>query len=230
MSDSDLVKQFTEESNGIPCPSMPVPMNYNEVLWITRMIISELDELIKTVAEDSDAVLQTAIQTRDRAREVISNNNIELMSNQYDALVDIYYYMLNQACKKGVNLSKIFKVVHEANMNKRHADGKFHKREDGKIMKPEGWQEPNIQAEILRQAMAGYNVKVGSIYRHYKGNNYKVIMLGYNSQNTEQTVIYQALYNDPVFGDNIIWTRSLTEFTETVTIDNKIINRFTLVE
>ena len=60
---------------------------------------------------------------------------------QADALVDVYYYSLNAAAKKGVNLSSIFSIVHAANMAKRDpATGQFLKREDGKIIKPKGWQ------------------------------------------------------------------------------------------
>lgn len=60
---------------------------------------------------------------------------------QADALVDVYYYSLNAAAKKGVNLSSIFSIVHSANMAKRDPKtGVFLKRADGKIIKPEGWQ------------------------------------------------------------------------------------------
>jgi len=73
-----------------------------------------------------------------------------------DALVDVYYYMLNAACKKGVNLSSVFGTVHAANMAKRDPEtGKFLKREDGKIVKPRGWQPPDIEAEIRRQTREG---------------------------------------------------------------------------
>jgi predicted HAD superfamily Cof-like phosphohydrolase len=34
-------------------------------------------------------------------------------AEQADALVDIYYYSLNAACKKGMNLSALFDVVHQ---------------------------------------------------------------------------------------------------------------------
>ena len=52
-----------------------------------------------------------------------------------------------------MNLSSVFTMVHAANMAKRDANtGKFIKREsDGKIIKPEGWQPPNVEAEIARQ-------------------------------------------------------------------------------
>jgi predicted HAD superfamily Cof-like phosphohydrolase len=60
---------------------------------------------------------------------------------QADALVDVYYYSLNAAAKNGFNISAVFGIVHAANMAKRDpATGKFLKREDGKIIKPSGWQ------------------------------------------------------------------------------------------
>lgn len=38
---------------------------------------------------------------------------LEEAADQADALVDIYYYSLNAACKKGVNLSSLFDIVHK---------------------------------------------------------------------------------------------------------------------
>merc|ERR1719336_2468089 len=80
----------------------------------------------------------------------------KIISEQGDALDDIWYYSLNAACKKGVNLCSIFDVVHAANMAKIDpATGKCIKREDGKIMKPAGWKAPDVEAEIRRQAANG---------------------------------------------------------------------------
>ena len=70
--------------------------------------------------------------------------------------MDIWYYSLNAACKKGINLSSIFELVHAANMSKKDANtGCFLKREDGKIIKPQGWKAPNIGREIQRQQHDG---------------------------------------------------------------------------
>ena len=54
----------------------------------------------------------------------------------------------------GVNPDKLFDIVQEANMSKLWADGKARYREDGKIVKPETWvdPEPKIRAEIDRQS------------------------------------------------------------------------------
>ena len=77
--------------------------------------------------------------------------------------------MLNAAAKKGVNLSSVFDVVHDANMAKKWEDGTFHKREDGKILKPETWSPPDVQKEIARQ------FKEGSFYS-FSGENDEVLM------------------------------------------------------
>eukprot|EP00961_Rhodomonas_salina_P176604 2380272-Rhodomonas_salina.2 len=88
---------------------------------------------------------------------------------QADALIDVYYYSLNAAAKKGMNISAVFDIVHAANMAKRDpATGKFIKRDDGKIIKPDGWKvrcclfckaqlqsAPDVEAEISRQLEEG---------------------------------------------------------------------------
>ena len=75
---------------------------------------------------------------------------------QADALVDVYYYMQNAACKKGMNLSAIFNLVHGANMAKRDpTTGEFIKRADGKIIKPAGWKAPDVEGEVVRQDAEG---------------------------------------------------------------------------
>ena len=50
-----------------------------------------------------------------------------------------------------MNIDKIFDLVHEANMNKRLPNGEFLMREDGKVLKPEGWKSANLQEEIQKQ-------------------------------------------------------------------------------
>ena len=50
----------------------------------------------------------------------------------------------------------MFDIVHGANMAKRDpSTGKFLKRDDGKIIKPAGWQPPDVKAEIVRQMTHG---------------------------------------------------------------------------
>jgi predicted HAD superfamily Cof-like phosphohydrolase len=61
-----------------------------------------------------------------------------------DALADIIYIACGTAVSYGIPLDKIFEEVHNSNMAKL-VDGKPLRREDGKILKPAGWQPPNVK-------------------------------------------------------------------------------------
>ena len=66
---------------------------------------------------------------------------------------------------------------------------------------------------------------IGKVYRHYKGNNYKVIAIGKHSETLEELVVYQALY-----GDNQIWCRPLSMWNEIIDYNGKEVKRFELIE
>lgn len=70
-----------------------------------------------------------------------------------------------------------------------------------------------------------FNVTIGSIYRHYKGLNYKILAIARHSETLEEMVVYQALYGD--FG---IWVRPLKMFLETVIINGQSQARFQKVD
>ncbi|MCR4880509.1 MAG: DUF1653 domain-containing protein [bacterium] len=65
-------------------------------------------------------------------------------------------------------------------------------------------------------------IQIGKIYRHFKGNLYKVIAFAKHSETTEDMVVYQPLKT----GDN--WVRPKAMWNEVV--DDKGTLRFTLVE
>jgi len=71
------------------------------------------------------------------------NNLIEVA----DALADLIYIACGTAASYGIPLNAIFEEVHRSNMAKL-VDGKPLKREDGKIIKPEGWKPPDIEKII----------------------------------------------------------------------------------
>lgn len=157
-SNAEKVKEFTQESMGVELPNTPHLMNRDQVLFISKMIMSEVVELLQTVKKDDENVLDLAhncIGTDLKLNYEKPNNIIKLIGEQYDAFVDIMYYSYNCAAKNGVNLDKIFDIVHDANMNKKFSDGKFHKREDGKIIKPDNYKEADVDYEINRQIEHG---------------------------------------------------------------------------
>ena len=54
-------------------------------------------------------------------------------------------------------------------------------------------------------------IKVNSLYKHFKGNTYKVIAIGKYSEDERLMVVYQAQY-----GDNEIWIRDYDMFNSYV--------------
>jgi len=149
LSEYDQVKQFTEESSNIKCPEIPQLMNKNDVTFLIRMMLSEIVELAETVTDTTDEALdlvKSCFGVDLHSTFPTFENEQDKIAAQGDALVDMHYYALNVASKHGINLSKIFDAVHEANMNKRDPiTGKFIRRlEDNKILKPPGRKSPDI--------------------------------------------------------------------------------------
>lgn len=64
-------------------------------------------------------------------------------------------------------------------------------------------------------------------YRHYKNKLYQVIGTGWHSDDLEEVVIYQSLYDCEQFGSRALWARPLHEFIGTVEIDGQLVPRFT---
>lgn len=58
-------------------------------------------------------------------------------------------------------------------------------------------------------------------YRHFKGRNYKVVMIAKHSETLEDYVVYQALY-----GEKGMWVRPLSMFEETVEMNGTVVKRF----
>lgn len=65
-------------------------------------------------------------------------------------------------------------------------------------------------------------IEVGKTYKHYKGNIYKIIATGKNSENLEEMIVYQSVK------DNQVWIRPATMWNEI--IDNNKTLRFTLID
>lgn len=66
-----------------------------------------------------------------------------------DALADLIYIACGTAVSYGIPLDKVFAEVHRSNMAKL-VDGKPIYREDGKVMKPEGWTPPDVEGVLKK--------------------------------------------------------------------------------
>ena len=63
------------------------------------------------------------------------------------------------------------------------------------------------------------------IWRHFKGNEYRVLAVARHSETLEPMVVYQALY-----GDGGVWVRPLAMWNETVERDGEVFPRFTFIK
>ena len=81
-------------------------------------------------------------ETKELAEAIASNDSVE----QLDALVDILVVTIGAIHSAGFNGEGAWKEVMRTNFAKVDPKtGKVHKREDGKVLKPEGWQPPNLK-------------------------------------------------------------------------------------
>ena len=71
-----------------------------------------------------------------------------------DALADLVYVIYGAALEYGIPLDRVFAEVHRSNMAKLGADGRPILREDGKILKPDGWTLPNVAAAMRESSLA----------------------------------------------------------------------------
>ena len=61
-------------------------------------------------------------------------------------------------------------------------------------------------------------------YRHYKGNEYRVLGLARHSETLEPLVVYQPLY-----GERGLWVRPAAMFVETIEVAGQRVRRFSFV-
>lgn len=127
MGYTEQVREFTKACND-ELPKTPQKMTTEGIEFIRQMVNDEMEELV----------------------------DAKNVTEQADALVDAIYYICDFAVRNGINLDPIFEIVHGANMQK-VVDGKVIRREDGKILKPEGWEDPapKLEAEMKRQQNEG---------------------------------------------------------------------------
>ena len=89
-------------------------------------------EMYLDLIDEEYIELQKALRTHDKVE-------------QLDALVDILVVTIGAIRAAGWNGEAAWKEVMNTNFAKIDADtGKVRKREDGKVLKPEGWQAPEL--------------------------------------------------------------------------------------
>ena len=97
----------------------------------------QFDLYLKLIKEEVDE-LQTAVDQNDRVE-------------QLDALIDIMVVTVGAVQSLGVDGEGAWKEVMSTNFSKIDSlTGRVRKREDGKVLKPTGWQPPELAKYINR--------------------------------------------------------------------------------
>ncbi len=72
-------------------------------------------------------------------------------------------------------------------------------------------------------------MKLGK-YQHYKGKFYEVVGVARHSETLEELVVYRALYDHKIYGNNALWVRPKALFLGLVVVEGKKVSRFSIVE
>jgi len=143
---SRLREQVREFHRTMGCPERSTPGEISEERAKLRLklIGEEFLELVHAML-GTKGDLQTSIV---EFFEVVDEAPIAInMVAMVDALADLDYVIEGTRLEFGIDGGPIADAVHAANMAKLGGP----KREDGKILKPEGWQPADIEGELRRQ-------------------------------------------------------------------------------
>ena len=68
-------------------------------------------------------------------------------------------------------------------------------------------------------------IKVGDIYKHFKGNVYKIIAIAKHTETEEELIIYQQV-DQP----QKVWARPISMFIDIIEKNNNKFSRFTKID
>ena len=110
--------------------------------------------------DSNERMLRMKLLAEEMYEYTVAENEHDL-TEIADALADIIYIACGTAVSYGIPLDKVYAEVHRSNMAKL-VDGKPLYREDGKVMKPEGWTPPDVEG-VLKKSHQEYICKIAQI-------------------------------------------------------------------
>ena len=93
------------------------------------------------IEEEGLEVSQEMLDKYDSPRPPESINKIKLTKE----LADLMYVTIGTAITFGLPLEEVFTEVHKSNMSKLTKEGYVLRREDGKVLKSDQYQEPDLE-------------------------------------------------------------------------------------
>jgi len=150
---SRLTRQVTEfhKVMGQPIVLKPTVPSDDRVRLRLKLIAEEFFELLDATLLNSSKV-QVPRRQMEAVMHAIENAPVQVELPEFvDALADLDYVIEGTRLEFGINGAPIADAVHAANIAKVGSG----RREDGKVMKPEGWKPPDIAGELRKQGWEG---------------------------------------------------------------------------
>lgn len=135
----ERVREF-HEVFGHPIVDRPSELDFERLSLRLELIREEFCELLEASGLEDAAMEVRGVYLNPDGEQ----NLVEIA----DALGDLEYVINGMALEAGIPLPDVVAEIHQSNMSKLGPDGKPIYREDGKILKGEGFKEPRL-AEIL---------------------------------------------------------------------------------
>lgn len=107
----------------------------------------------KPIALDYERAKIRAAWMREEINEFLEASKKQDIVEQADAMIDTIYFALGTLVEMGVEPDELFYIVQKANMSKLWPDGKPHYNEMGKVIKPDGWENPHEKLALAIEKM-----------------------------------------------------------------------------
>lgn len=131
------------EAMGVPVLSRPIVPTLSRVRLRLDLVTEEFCEFLEAIGVYGERIDRIRAEVRDAYLHHSRTDLVKLA----DAMADLDYVVEGTRLEFGINGEPIAAEVHRSNMAK--VGGPV--RDDGKIMKPEGWTPPDIAGELARQ-------------------------------------------------------------------------------
>ena len=142
----EMVKEF-HETFGHPVADKPTAITDDRMTLRLALILEEAIELADALGFATDDIKDSAAYMLNKIGPRVYEDKVDIVAVA-DALGDLEYVVNGAALEHGINLPKVVAEVHRSNMTKLGPEGKPIYREDGKILKGENFEEPNL-AKVL---------------------------------------------------------------------------------
>lgn len=127
------------ENNIFKSETYGLNLTYNQIKEFHKAFNHPVSEIPISISKERKE--HRAEWMREEINEFLEAKDIH---EEADAMIDLIYFALGTLVEMGIDKPQnIMDIVQDANMSKLFPDGKPHYREDGKVIKPEGWESPD---------------------------------------------------------------------------------------